>query len=123
MPARASSRTASHTSSRASGSSPVVGSSSTAASSDHVAVALADVVQWTVLLAESADLGAAYGAVAQRLAQEGEPALVTAAIVSALGVPGGLIELSAVAAVLRERSQRRGWQLARYSAPNNHPRR
>jgi hypothetical protein len=80
-------------------------------------------VQWTVLLAESADLGAAYGAVAQRLAQEGEPALVTAAIVSALGVPGGLIELSAVAAVLRERSQRRGWQLARYSAPNNHPRR
>jgi len=63
---------------------------------------LADVVQWTVLLVEGADLGAAYGAVAQRLATEGEPALVTAAIVSALGVPGALIEVSAVAAVVRD---------------------
>lgn len=63
---------------------------------------LADVVQWTVLLAEGADLGAAYGAVAQKLASDGEPALVTAAIVSALGVPGALVEVSAVAAVLRD---------------------
>ncbi|MCR8669645.1 RidA family protein [Agrococcus sp. HG114] len=61
---------------------------------------LADVVQWTVLLAEGADLQAAYGAVAQRLASDGEPALVTAAIVSALGVPGAVIEVSAVAAVM-----------------------
>lgn len=63
---------------------------------------LADVVQWTVLLAEGADLSAAYGAVAQKLASDGEPALVTAAIVSALGVPGALVEVSAVAAVLRD---------------------
>jgi enamine deaminase RidA (YjgF/YER057c/UK114 family) len=62
---------------------------------------LADVVQWTVLLVEGADLQAAYGAVAQRLATDGEPALVTAAIVSALGVPGALVEVSAVAAVIR----------------------
>ena len=63
---------------------------------------LADVVQWTVLLAEGADLSAAYGAVAQKLAADGEPALVTAAIVSALGVPGALIEVSAVAAIVRD---------------------
>jgi enamine deaminase RidA (YjgF/YER057c/UK114 family) len=61
---------------------------------------LADVVQWTVLLAEGADIGAAYGAVAQKLASDGEPALVTAAIVSALGVPGALVEVSAVAAIM-----------------------
>ncbi len=63
---------------------------------------LADVVQWTVLLAEGADLSAAYGAVAQKLAGDGEPALVTAAIVSALGVPGALVEVSAVAALARD---------------------
>ena len=73
---------------------------------DNAAVALTaagatlgDVVQWTVLLAEGADLAAAYGAVAEKLASDGEPALVTAAIVSALGVPGALIEVSAVAAL------------------------
>ncbi|WP_404312182.1 RidA family protein [Agrococcus terreus] len=62
---------------------------------------LADVVHWTVLLAEGADLQAAYGAVAAKLATDGEPPLVTAAIVSALGVPGALVEASAVAAVVR----------------------
>lgn len=62
---------------------------------------LADVVHWTVLLAEGADLQAAYGAVAAKLATDGEPPLVTAAIVSALGVPGALVEVSAVAAVVR----------------------
>jgi len=74
---------------------------------DNAAVALAaagatlaDVVQWTVLLVEGADLGAAYGAVSQRLSTDGEPALVTAAIVSALGVPGALIEVSAIAAIM-----------------------
>lgn len=57
----------------------------------------ADVVQWTVLIAEGADLGAAYGAIAGRIASP-EPPLVTAAVVAALGVPGALIEVSAVAA-------------------------
>ena len=75
---------------------------------ENAAVALAaadatldDVISWTVLIHEDADLRSAYGAVASRLARDGEPPLVTAAIVSALGVPGALIEVSAVAAVVR----------------------
>ena len=61
---------------------------------------LTDVVQWTVLIAADADLGAAYGAIAPRLAGPGAPPLVTAALVAGLGVPGALIEVSAIAAVL-----------------------
>jgi enamine deaminase RidA (YjgF/YER057c/UK114 family) len=61
---------------------------------------LADVVQWSVLIAADADLGAAYGAIAPRLAGPGAPPLVTAAQVAGLGVPGALIEVSAVAAVM-----------------------
>jgi enamine deaminase RidA (YjgF/YER057c/UK114 family) len=62
---------------------------------------LADVVQWTVLIAVDADLGAAYGAIAPRLAgASGAPPLVTAARVAALGVPGALIEVSAIAALI-----------------------
>jgi enamine deaminase RidA (YjgF/YER057c/UK114 family) len=61
---------------------------------------LADVVQWTVLIAQEADLGAAYGAIAPRLAGADKPPLVTAARVAGLGVPGALIEVSAIAAVL-----------------------
>ena len=74
---------------------------------DNVAVALeaagaslGDVVQWTVLIAADADLGAAYGAIAPRLVTAGAPPLVTAALVAGLGVPGALIEVSAIAAVL-----------------------
>ena len=59
---------------------------------------LADVVQWTVLIAADANLGAAYGAIAPRLATGGAPPLVTAALVTGLGVPGALIEVSAIAA-------------------------
>jgi enamine deaminase RidA (YjgF/YER057c/UK114 family) len=61
---------------------------------------LADVVQWSVLIVAGADLGAAYGAIAPRLATGGAPALVTAAQVAGLGVPGALIEVSAIAAVI-----------------------
>lgn len=61
---------------------------------------LADVVQWTVLLVEDADLEAAYGAVGPRLATSGAPPLVTAARVSGLGVPGALVEVSAIAAII-----------------------
>ncbi|MDF2507218.1 MAG: hypothetical protein K0Q52_1077 [Microbacterium sp.] len=63
---------------------------------------LDDVISWTVLIHQEADLRAAYGAVASRLAREGAPPLVTAALVAGLGVPGALIEVSAVAAVIRE---------------------
>ena len=58
-----------------------------------------DVVQWTVLFVDGVDLAAAYGAIASELASD-EPALVTGARVTALGVPGALVEISAVAAVL-----------------------
>lgn len=75
---------------------------------ENAAVALAaadatldDVISWTVLIHEDADLRAACAAVASRLARDGEPPLVTAAIVSALGVPGALIEVSAIAALVR----------------------
>lgn len=61
---------------------------------------LSDVVQWTVLFVDGADLAAGYGAIASELASD-EPALVTAAFVAGLGVPGALVEISAVAAVLR----------------------
>ena len=61
---------------------------------------LADVVQWSVLIAADADLAAAYGAIAPRLAGDGGPPLVIAARVVGLGVPGALIEVSAIAAVL-----------------------
>lgn len=60
---------------------------------------LADVVQWTVLIDAQADLGAAYGAIAGRLARDGAPPLVTAARVAGLAVPGALIEVSAIAAI------------------------
>ena len=74
---------------------------------DNVAIALeaagaslTDVVQWTVLIVADADLGAAYGAIAPRLAGPGDPPLVTAARVAGLGVPGALIEVSVIAAVV-----------------------
>lgn len=65
---------------------------------------LAAVIQWNVLFVEGVDLQAAYGAIGPRLAaaaaEAGAPPLVTGARVTALGVPGALIEVSAVAAVL-----------------------
>lgn len=76
---------------------------------DNAATALAaagagldDVISWTVLLHADADLRAAYGAVAAKLARDGAPPLVTAALVAGLGVPGALVEVSAVAAVMRD---------------------
>lgn len=52
------------------------------------------------VLVDGVDLGAAYGAVGPKLAAGGEPPLVTAAFVTRLGVPGALVEVSAVAAVI-----------------------
>jgi len=60
----------------------------------------ADVVQWTVLFVDGVDLTAAYGAIAPLLASD-EPPLVLGARVAGLGVPGALIEVSAIAAVVR----------------------
>ncbi|UYM03388.1 RidA family protein [Solicola gregarius] len=62
---------------------------------------LADVVSYTILLVDGVDVGAAYGAVAGALDTGGEPPLVTAAMVAGLGVPGALVEIAAIAAVVR----------------------
>lgn len=85
--------------------SPAVGAQA-ARALDNAEVALAaagasldDVVQWFVAIDDEADLGAAYGAIAPRLARDGAPPLVSAVRVAGLGVPGALIEISAIAAV------------------------
>jgi enamine deaminase RidA (YjgF/YER057c/UK114 family) len=68
---------------------------------EAVGASLADVVQWTVFMAEDADLNAAYEAIGpRRLAGPGAPPLVPMARVAALGVPGALVEVSAIAAVV-----------------------
>ena len=69
---------------------------------ESAGASLDDVISWTILIHQEADLRAAYGAVAPTLAREGAPPLVTAAVVAGLGVPGALIEVSAVAAVVRD---------------------
>ncbi|WP_460775568.1 RidA family protein [Microbacterium sp. GXF7504] len=61
---------------------------------------LADVVQWTVLFVDGVDVAAGYRAIAAELAAD-RPPLVTSARVAGLAVPGALIELAAVAAVIR----------------------
>lgn len=62
---------------------------------------LADVVQWNVLFVDGVDIDAAYRVIAAELATSDRPALVTAARVPGLAVPGALLEVSAVAAILR----------------------
>lgn len=62
---------------------------------------LDDVISWTIFLRHDADVRAAYGAVAPLLARDGAPPLVTTALVAGLAVPGAVIEVSAIAAVLR----------------------
>lgn len=59
-----------------------------------------DVVQWTVLFVDGVDIAAGYRAIASELASD-EPALVTSARVAGLGVPGALVEIGAIAAVVR----------------------
>ena len=61
---------------------------------------VADVVQWTVLFVAGSDIGVAYQAIAPLIAVD-EPALVTAAGRAALGMPGALIEIGAIAAGMR----------------------
>jgi enamine deaminase RidA (YjgF/YER057c/UK114 family) len=59
-----------------------------------------DVVHWTVLYVDGVDIAAGYQAIASELTSE-EPALVTAAQVAGLAVPGVLVEIGAIAAVMR----------------------
>jgi enamine deaminase RidA (YjgF/YER057c/UK114 family) len=64
-----------------------------------VGATMADLVSVLVLLVDGTDVGNAYGEAAVALGDNPEPPLVTAAIVPGLGVPGALVEVSAIAAV------------------------
>lgn len=64
-----------------------------------VGAGLRDVVQWTVLFVDGVDIRSGYAAIAADLASD-EPGLITAAQVAGLGVPGALVEISAIAAVV-----------------------
>jgi enamine deaminase RidA (YjgF/YER057c/UK114 family) len=60
-----------------------------------------DLVSVTAVLVEGVDVQAAYAAAAPWFARAETPPLVNGLIVSGLGVPGALVEVSAVAAVTR----------------------
>jgi enamine deaminase RidA (YjgF/YER057c/UK114 family) len=63
---------------------------------------MADVVSMTVVLVDGIDINAAYGAAAASIPTDRPAPLVSAAFVPALGVPGALVEVSALAAVVRD---------------------
>lgn len=58
-----------------------------------------DLVSLSIAIVEGTDLAAAYGAAAAHLGRTGPPPLVSAAFVAGLGVPGALLEVSAMAAI------------------------
>ncbi len=58
-----------------------------------------DLVSVTVVLVDGVDVQSAYAAAAPALATAKTPPLVSALLVSRLGVPGALVEVSAVAAL------------------------
>jgi enamine deaminase RidA (YjgF/YER057c/UK114 family) len=60
---------------------------------------LADVVKWTVLLVEGADLMAGFAAFSESWPRGAAPPVVTGAMVPSLAVPGALVEIEALAAV------------------------
>jgi enamine deaminase RidA (YjgF/YER057c/UK114 family) len=62
---------------------------------------LRDLVSLQLFLVDGIDLTAGYQAAAAALPQDREPPLITVGIVSKLGVPAALLELSAIAAVVR----------------------
>ena len=60
-----------------------------------------DLVSVQVVLVHGVDMGAAYGAAAAAIPTDRPAPLVSAAFVPALGVPGALVEVSALAAGVR----------------------
>jgi enamine deaminase RidA (YjgF/YER057c/UK114 family) len=60
-----------------------------------------DLVSWTIFLVDGVDLAAGYQVAARALPVDREPPLITVAVVPSLGVPGALLELSALAAYVR----------------------
>jgi enamine deaminase RidA (YjgF/YER057c/UK114 family) len=62
---------------------------------------MTDLVSLFLAVVDGTDLRAGYAAAAAHLAGNQPPPLISAVIVPSLGVPGALLELSAVAAVVR----------------------
>jgi len=62
-------------------------------------VGIEHLVSVLVMLVEGVDVQAAYAAAAATLGSAKAPPLVSAAIVSGLGVPGAMVEVSAIAAM------------------------
>jgi enamine deaminase RidA (YjgF/YER057c/UK114 family) len=60
---------------------------------------LSDVISWTVLFVQGSDVAAAYAAIGPQLSSA-HPPLVTSALVAGLAVPGALVEIAAVAALV-----------------------
>jgi enamine deaminase RidA (YjgF/YER057c/UK114 family) len=60
---------------------------------------LADVVKWTILAVEGTDVQGGLAAFGEVWPQVAPPPAITVAFVSALGPPGALVEIEAVAAV------------------------
>lgn len=56
-----------------------------------------DVISWTIAVAPDQDLRAGFAAVQPALADRPHPPIVTVLQVSALAVPGALVEISAIA--------------------------
>lgn len=62
---------------------------------------MSDVVCMTLFAVDGIDLTAGYDVAAQALDPTGDPPLIAAAMVSSMAVPGALVELSAIATVMR----------------------
>lgn len=62
---------------------------------------MADVVSMTLFAVDGIDLTAGYAVAARALDPDFDPPLIAAAMVPSLAVPGALVELSAIAAVMR----------------------
>ena len=68
---------------------------------DAAGASMHDLVSWQLFVVNGVDLTAGYQVAAAALPKDREPPLITVAMVPALGVPGALLELSAIAAVVR----------------------
>lgn len=62
---------------------------------------MSDVVSMTLFAVHGIDLNDGYAVAAKSIDPASDPPLISAAMVPALGVPGALVELSAIAAVVR----------------------
>jgi enamine deaminase RidA (YjgF/YER057c/UK114 family) len=60
---------------------------------------ITDVVKWTILAVEGADVQEGFAAFGEFWPQDAPPPAITVAFVSDLGPPGALVEIEAVAAV------------------------